>query len=145
MKLKLKERKYIFWDLLLISLILCLIIIISACGLLNYFNWKMFDTFFSINRSFPEHRDNVVIVCIDQKSIDFFDKQAGISWPWPREFHGQLVRYLTECGAKAIVFDVIFSESLMSGSTQTDFKSPQDFFLKLYVSPLIQQVLHSFG
>ena len=56
------------------------------------------------------HRDNVVFVCIDQKSIDFFDKYHLIRWPWPREFHGRLVWYLAECGAKAIVFDVIFSE-----------------------------------
>src|SRR3990167_9377389 len=36
-------------------------------------------------------------------------------WPWSRDWHAQLIKILDELGAKAIVFDVIFSE-------KSDFK-----------------------
>ena len=103
-------RKRFLQDALLVTLIFCLITVLSYVGIFDYINWKLFDVLVTLYRETPVHRDNVVIVCIDQKSIDFFDKNNDITWPWPREFHGRLVRYLTECGAKAIVFDVIFSE-----------------------------------
>ena len=107
---KLSEyRKNFLQDFLLVSLILCLVAVFSYTGILDYVNWKLFDLLVTSNRSTPVHRDNVVFVCIDQKSIDYFDKNTGNSWPWPREFHGFLVSHLAECGAKAIVFDVIFS------------------------------------
>jgi CHASE2 domain-containing sensor protein/signal transduction histidine kinase len=49
--------------------------------------------------------DDVLIVAIDAASLS-----AQGSWPWPRQTHAQLVNILTEAGARAIVFDVIFSE-----------------------------------
>lgn len=56
----------------------------------------------------PEHHPKeAVIVAIDQNSLNYFQQQ-GILWPWPRELYGILTEYLDACGAKAIVFDIIF-------------------------------------
>lgn len=49
--------------------------------------------------------DDILIVEIDEQSID-----AIGAWPWPRNFHAQLVERLSSMGAKAVAFDVIFSE-----------------------------------
>jgi adenylate cyclase len=64
----------------------------------------------------PSRADpGIVAVVIDQKSLDAvaaprasrgFEK----GWPWPRDFHAELVRYLSAAGARAIVFDLVFSE-----------------------------------
>ncbi|MFC1651011.1 CHASE2 domain-containing protein [Candidatus Latescibacterota bacterium] len=97
-------------DSLLVFLVVCLCIILSLSGAFEHLNWKLFDVLITGRESIPEHRDNVVIVCIDQKSIDFFDIERGISWPWPRDFHGYLLSYLGDSGAKAVFFDIIFSE-----------------------------------
>lgn len=53
---------------------------------------------------------NIIIAAIDQNSLDFFEKQE-VSWPWPREFYSSMVDYLSECGAKAVIFDIDFSSS----------------------------------
>jgi adenylate cyclase len=45
----------------------------------------------------------VVVVEIDGRSI----ADVGERWPWPRSVHGQIVRNLA--GAKAVVYDVLFS------------------------------------
>jgi hypothetical protein len=38
------------------------------------------------------------------------DALIGKVWPWPRFIHGQIVRELAAEGAKAIGFDIMFSE-----------------------------------
>ncbi|HYL80014.1 MAG TPA: CHASE2 domain-containing protein, partial [Candidatus Acidoferrum sp.] len=48
---------------------------------------------------------DLVLVAIDEASLETFGR-----WPWPRDRHGYMVQFLKEAGAKAIVFDVIFSE-----------------------------------
>jgi len=47
----------------------------------------------------------VVIVAIDDASI-----QAIGQWPWPRKTHAQMIRLLSQAGAKTIAYDVNFPE-----------------------------------
>ena len=55
------------------------------------------------------HADtSIVLVAIDQNSLDFFERQS-VRWPWPRQFYGLLVEYLRQAGARVIAFDVDFS------------------------------------
>ncbi len=59
------------------------------------------------------HPDSsVVIAAIDQNSLAFFQKN-GVAWPWPREFYGILLDYLRAGGAKAVIFDMDFSQKDM--------------------------------
>ncbi|GAB4213014.1 MAG: hypothetical protein OHK0012_08340 [Synechococcales cyanobacterium] len=65
--------------------------------------------------------DEVVIVAIDNDSLNLEARlfpedyeEAPIlnqmtAWPWPRQVHAELTRLLTTAGAKAVVFDVVFS------------------------------------
>jgi adenylate cyclase len=57
----------------------------------------------------------VVLVEIDQESIDFYNQNFQTPWPWPRSFYARAVDYLTACGAKAIAIDMIFSEPSLYG------------------------------
>ena len=52
--------------------------------------------------------DDVVIIAIDQNSLDRFEEMA-VSWPLPREIYAVLTDYLTAEGAISIVFDIIFN------------------------------------
>jgi len=47
-------------------------------------------------------------VCVIEISDDSVSKIGR--WPWNREWHASLIQILTRLGAKAIVFDVLFSE-----------------------------------
>lgn len=53
---------------------------------------------------------DIVLVAIDEASLEAFGR-----WPWARDRHGYMVRYLKEAGAKAIVFDILFSEPDATG------------------------------
>lgn len=52
----------------------------------------------------PTSQD-VIIVAFDDRALD----EAG-AWPWPRSVHAALIERLSQAGAKAIAYDVLFVE-----------------------------------
>jgi adenylate cyclase len=74
-------------------------------GLLQGLENKSLDVRFKL-RGTAAHADNIAIVAIDEDSI----KKLG-RWPWHRDVHGKMVRLLKAAGAKAVVFDVLFTEA----------------------------------
>ncbi len=54
--------------------------------------------------------DDIALIVIDQFSLEWMQKEQGIGWPWPREFYGAFTSFAKDAGAKAVVFDMIFSE-----------------------------------
>jgi adenylate cyclase len=54
--------------------------------------------------------DNVRLVLLDQQSLDWAQRENGLSWPWPREVYGAIIGYLRRAGAKSIAFDVLYTE-----------------------------------
>ena len=115
-----RKTKHFLIDLLVSIVILSIAIFLSLNGNLDYANGRIYDLLFNIYRDNTEHCDNVIIACIDQKSIDYFEKNAGFGWPWPRSFYSFLVKYLTNCKARAIVFDVLFTEPDMNREEDND-------------------------
>ncbi|HSU65407.1 MAG TPA: CHASE2 domain-containing protein, partial [Tepidisphaeraceae bacterium] len=66
-------------------------------------------------RPIQDQRDGpVVIVAVDQKSLDDLANhmvgKTRYGWPWPRILWGYMIAYFDKCGAKAIAFDMIFTE-----------------------------------
>jgi len=61
----------------------------------------------------------VVVVALDQKSINFYRRKMQVGWPWPRSFYQILVDYLAQGGARAVLFDMYFSEP-SSDSKESD-------------------------
>ena len=53
--------------------------------------------------------DQIRLIFLDQNSLDWGKKQ-GWEWPWPREVYAPILDFCRRGGAKAIAFDVIFSE-----------------------------------
>jgi adenylate cyclase len=54
--------------------------------------------------------DNVRLILLDQTSLDWGKKENGLSWPWPREMYGIILDFCRRQGAKAVFFDVLFTE-----------------------------------
>lgn len=46
---------------------------------------------------------DIVIVAVDNTSL-----QVVGSWPWPREYHAQIVDFFRSAGARLVVFDMLF-------------------------------------
>jgi adenylate cyclase len=74
-------------------------------GLLTIAELKALDHLYKRYADPAKAGKDLVLVAIDEASLDTFGR-----WPWPRDRHGYMVHFLKAAGAKAIIFDVIFSE-----------------------------------
>lgn len=54
-------------------------------------------------------------IVIDQTSLEWMSKENSLSWPWPREIYAHIISFLKEGDAKAVVFDMIFTEPSVYG------------------------------
>lgn len=73
--------------------------------------------------SFELKNPSCVFVVIDQRSLEHFKENSFISWPWPRSLYVPVIEFLKRCGAKTIVFDIIFSSpSIYSVEDDLKFK-----------------------
>lgn len=59
--------------------------------------------------------DQIRLILIDQKSLDWGSEVNGWSWPWPREVYGAILRHCKRQGAKAVALDVVFTEPSVYG------------------------------
>lgn len=72
-------------------------------------NWRVLTK----ARPSPATEDIKVIV-LDQSSLDWAHEQ-GIGWPWPREVYVPIIQFALRGGARAVAFDVIYTESSSYG------------------------------
>jgi len=54
--------------------------------------------------------DKIRLILLDQNSLDWGKNENGLSWPWPREMYNPILDFCRRQGAKAVVFDVLFTE-----------------------------------
>ena len=80
-------------------------------AILDRANEFFYDTYYRLRPVESRVDGPVVIVAVDDRSLQAVDKSMHYGWPWPREFWGHIATYLDKAGAKAIAFDLIFSET----------------------------------
>ncbi|ABK18063.1 CHASE2 domain-containing protein [Syntrophobacter fumaroxidans] len=59
--------------------------------------------------------EKIKLILLDQNSLAWGKKEKGWPWPWPREVYTTVIDFCNRGGAKAVVFDMIFSESSFFG------------------------------
>lgn len=60
----------------------------------------------------PELADSsIVLIAIDQGSLDFGRHMLKQGWPWPRDFYAVVTQYLAEQQAASVFYDILFDEA----------------------------------
>jgi adenylate cyclase len=97
-----------------VGLILATIILsLFITRVFHPFRLKTLDLFFR-HVPLPAASPDLVVVTVDQSDLDFF-KNQGVTWPWPRQLYAPLIDYCHRAGAKAVVFDILFTEASSYG------------------------------
>lgn len=91
-----------------------------TAGLLERWEARFFDAQASTFAKPGKATDQICLIFLDQDCLDL-GKQRGWSWPWPRQVYGAVLDFCRRSGAKAVAFDVIFSEPDINGADQ-DFE-----------------------
>lgn len=54
--------------------------------------------------------EKIKVILLDQASLDWAAADKGLTWPWMREAYGYILDFCRRGGAKAVVFDVLYTE-----------------------------------
>jgi len=115
-------------------LIIFLIVLFFSIILKEYEN-KIYD--FKVRLFLEKIESQIVFIDIDQKSINFYNDEFQIPWPWPRSFYAKAIDFFNKSGAKAVFIDLIFSEESIYGEEEDSklaisMKNFKNVFLPFY-------------
>jgi len=97
------------WTLLAIAVAVLVVADHAVTNFTAVIDQKAGDVMLAANARRRPVSDRVVIVDIDQRSLELMNSMAG-SWPWPRSVHGELIDHVEAQDPRAIAFDVLFNE-----------------------------------
>src|SRR5687767_2203166 len=117
------KRMKIGWDLAVGAAILIGALALRAADPLplQYLRNLTFDTYQRLKPRTYDPSVPVVIAAIDEKSLDKFGQ-----WPWSRTTLAKITDRLTELGALAVAYDVIFAEPDRSSPIAVAANLPPD-------------------
>jgi adenylate cyclase len=98
----------------LILAVALLALVLQVAGLIEPYRLLTLDLLFR-HVPLPKASPQVVVVTVDQGDLDFF-KNQGVVWPWPRQLYAPIIDYCREAGAKAVLFDILFTEASSYGA-----------------------------
>ena len=106
---------------LIIILILSGTIILGhLSGVLDYIEYKLYDLRVNALADAYPRCDDIVLVLLDQNSLDWAQRERGWGWPWPRKAYAEFVDYMNTGGANSVAFDVLFSEPSIYRNARQD-------------------------
>jgi adenylate cyclase len=77
--------------------------------LLESYELKTYDQLCRLNAKYSSPPAEIVLVVVDQGSLQAAQRH-GINWPWPRQMYAPIVQFLASSGARAVAFDILFTE-----------------------------------
>ncbi|MDR2597629.1 MAG: adenylate/guanylate cyclase domain-containing protein [Treponema sp.] len=98
--------------LIITVLVFAVISCLHLLGVFHFLEYKSYDfrVRFWANSIYSRPSDDIVLIVIDQDSIDWAQSERGWGWPWPRQAYAEIVSYMNLADAKSVAFDIIFSE-----------------------------------
>jgi len=97
----------------IILAVMLLVLGLDLSGALTVYRLKTLDLMFR-HVPLPKASPRVVVVTVDQPDLDFF-KTQGVTWPWPRQIYAPLIDFCRRSGARAVIFDILYTEASSYG------------------------------
>jgi adenylate cyclase len=83
---------------------------LSSLSLFDALERKTLDLRFRYGAHAEWADTSIVIIAVDQNSLDFVERQWQMKWPWPREYYGLFLRYLEHARPRLVAFDYDLSQ-----------------------------------
>ena len=118
-KIKIKKQ---YAALLIAGLVFAVTALLHLLGVFHFLENKSYDmrVRFWAASTYSIPSEEIVVILLDQDSLDWAQRERGWGWPWPRQAYAEIVDYLNSCGAKSVAFDVIFSEPSVYRNARQD-------------------------
>ncbi|MDR1618048.1 MAG: adenylate/guanylate cyclase domain-containing protein [Treponema sp.] len=96
------------------------VIALSFFDAFSFLEYKTYDLRVNLLGNLTVPSDDIIVILLNQDSLDWAHRERGWAWPWPRKAYAEIVDYMREGGARSIAFDVIFSEPSVYRNAEQD-------------------------
>lgn len=103
------QKKYTFFGIAIGIVVALAVDLLFTAGAFKGMENKAFDLRVKKTRNNKKPNRDISLILIDEASLKAMDPVVG-RWPWPRSVYGDILDFLTMGGAKAVIFDVLFTE-----------------------------------
>lgn len=86
-----------------------LVLLLYFGDILESYELKTYDQLSRLKAKSSPAPEEVVLIVLDQNSLEAARKE-GINWPWPRQMYAPILHFCAAAGAKAVAFDILFTE-----------------------------------
>ena len=109
-----RKGKFIFGSA--IGLLAWVLVLLLYYGkILEIYELKTYDQLCRLKAAGSPAPEEVVLIVVDQGSLTAAQK-GGINWPWPRQMYAPILQFCASAGAKAVAFDILFTEPSSYGA-----------------------------
>jgi adenylate cyclase len=88
---------------------------LDGLGVFRPLEWKSWDARLQLLTAPGRASSDIVLLAVDQYSLDVYEKEQGLGWPWPRQIYTGVLDFLKAGGAKAVFFDLMLTEASTYG------------------------------
>ncbi len=85
------------------------VLALHLAGTLDRVEWILYDQAARMVRAGKRASPAVAVVLVDDASLQAMEPLVG-RWPWPRSVFADLIEFFAMGGARAVVFDILFTE-----------------------------------
>ena len=89
-----------------------LALVFSGTGGLEQTTWDLRARLFAGPSGATE---DVIVVFVDQGTLELVNSEYDLSWPWPRSIHGYIVEFARASGAASMVYDIVLEDRGWAG------------------------------
>jgi adenylate cyclase len=89
--------------------------LLNRLGVFEFLELKTYDFRVRLLAGTTRPSEEILVVILNQASIDWAMRERGWSWPWPRKAYAEFIDYMNIAEAGSVAFDVIFSEPSVYG------------------------------
>ena len=118
-----KKRKKIGKKISALIITVMVFLVISGLhvlGVFNFLEYKSYDLRVRLMAEYTRPSDDIVVILLTQDCLDWAQRERGWGWPWPRQAYAEVLDYMNIGNAKAVAFDVIFSEPSIYRNARQD-------------------------
>lgn len=113
--MKKSTKHFLIYSLLVSFFSFVFLSILDFAGIFTSLENKLYDWRMKSSSKKFAVSDDFCYIGIDQDSINSANREKKWGWPWPRSSYAEIVDFLKEGGAKAVIFDVFFTEHSVYG------------------------------
>ena len=121
-------KRKLTWGILIIAGISVIAVLADLTGSFETPELRTVDLRTKLLRDNKVLPSDIVLLLIDEASLNALGEVVG-RWPWPRFIHAELIDFLSQIGARAVIMDVMFTENEFAPGLSSGTLSDNDFRL----------------